>query len=218
MVKDLVEGRVLLHRPLDLATTIEVVEFGREIGLSFQAYVNDEMVVERETDGVREYSSMYGVPYTVVGSFRSALREGSTKLLATCAEEEIARSLARLRERFGARLTLTDTEGRHVEACHPEVNKAAAVAFVMEQMGGRREEVVAVGDGPNDIEMLRWSGLGAAMGNAPERVKQAADITIRSNAEDGLAGFLTTLVKGDPDVGAAPLRQGRCMMRKMNRC
>ena len=197
MVKDLVSGRVLLHRPLDLATTLEVVAFGRELGLSFQAYENDEMFVERDGEGVREYSRMYDVPYRIVGSFRDVLREGSTKLLAPCAKEETASLLGRLRARFGARIMLTESEGRHIEVCHPAVNKAAAVQFVVEQEGGRREEVVAVGDGMNDVEMLQWAGLGVAMGNASERVQQAADLIIGSNAEDGLAEFLTSLMARD---------------------
>ena len=194
MVKDLVNGQVLLHRPLDLPTTLEVVAFGRELGLNFQAYENDEMFVECDGEGVREYSRTYDVPYRIVGDLRGALREGSTKLLAPCAKEETAGLLARLQARFGARIMLTESEGRHIEVCHPAVNKAAAVQFVVEQEGGRREEVVAVGDGMNDVEMLQWAGLGVAMGNASERVQQAADLIIGSNAEDGLAEFLTSLM------------------------
>jgi hydroxymethylpyrimidine pyrophosphatase-like HAD family hydrolase len=153
------------------------------------------MYVERDAEGVREYSSLYGVPYGVVGTFREALREGSTKLLAVCAREDLSRALGRLRERFERRIMLTESEGKHVEVCHPAVNKAAAVQFVLAQAKGRREEVVAVGDGVNDVEMLRWAGLGVAMGNACERVKQAADVVIGSNAENGLAEFLRELVK-----------------------
>ena len=104
--------------------------------------------------------------------------------------------LARIRERFGPRVMLTESEGKHIEVCHPSVNKAVAVQFVVEGAGGRREQVAAVGDGMNDLEMLQWAGLGAAMGNASDRVKQAADVVIGSNAEDGLADFLKALMNG----------------------
>ncbi len=196
MVKDTTSGRVLLHRPLDLATTLEVTQFGQHEGLNFQAYENDEMFVERETEGVLEYARVYGVGYRRVASFSEALREGTTKLLAVCEPGRMGRSAERLRDRFGARVMLTQTEGRHVEVCHPHVSKAAASEFVVTRLGGRREETVAVGDGLNDVEMLQWAGLGAAMGNACERVKRAADVVIGSNGEDGLAAFLVELAEG----------------------
>jgi Cof subfamily protein (haloacid dehalogenase superfamily) len=196
MITDVRDGRVLFHRPLDLTTTLEVAGFGREIGLNFQAYEDDEMFAERDGEGVREYSRIYDVPYRVVDSFRNCLRAGATKLLAACRREEMPGYLARLRERFGPRLMLTESEGRHIEVCHPCVNKAAATQLVVERAGGRREQVAAVGDGMNDVEMLRWAGLGAAMGNASDRVKQAADVVIGSNAEDGLADFLKALTDG----------------------
>jgi hydroxymethylpyrimidine pyrophosphatase-like HAD family hydrolase len=52
------------------------------------------------------------------------------------------------------------------------------------------EATLAVGDGGNDIEMLRWAGLGVAMGHAPDEVKAAADEVTGSVHEDGLAQVL----------------------------
>ncbi len=50
--------------------------------------------------------------------------------------------------------------------------------------------MVAIGDNFNDLEMLRFAGLGVAMGNAPEPVKQAAKMVTASNDEDGVAQVL----------------------------
>ncbi len=47
-----------------------------------------------------------------------------------------------------------------------------------------------MGDNYNDIDMLKYAGLGVAMGNAPEEVKQAADFVTLSNEEDGVAAAL----------------------------
>lgn len=53
-----------------------------------------------------------------------------------------------------------------------------------------REDVCGFGDDYNDIEMLRWCGIGVAMANAIPQVRSAADIVTLSNDEDGVAGFL----------------------------
>lgn len=73
------------------------------------------------------------------------------------------------------------------EALPRGVNKASALAELTEKLGISSEEVMAIGDGNNDIEMLQWAGLGIAMGNAtPSLLKFADDITDSHN-ESGLA-------------------------------
>ncbi len=70
------------------------------------------------------------------------------------------------------------------------VSKASAAEAVRAELGVSRDEVVAVGDGVNDIELLLWSGLGVAMGQAPEEVRAAADAVCPSVEQDGAAAVL----------------------------
>jgi Cof subfamily protein (haloacid dehalogenase superfamily) len=67
------------------------------------------------------------------------------------------------------------------------VSKAFGLAKVAEQLGIPREEVLAIGDGRNDIEMLRWAGRGVAMGQAVEEVRGAADAVTATVDDDGVA-------------------------------
>lgn len=67
------------------------------------------------------------------------------------------------------------------------VTKANALAEVVRAMDIAAADVLAVGDGRNDIEMLEWAGRGVAVGDAPEEVKLAADHVTASFAEDGTA-------------------------------
>lgn len=74
------------------------------------------------------------------------------------------------------------------------VSKGNALAILARQLNIPIEETMAIGDGPNDISMLRAAGLGVAMGQAPRRVRASADVVTASNAEDGLARALETFV------------------------
>ena len=67
------------------------------------------------------------------------------------------------------------------------VSKASGLAEVAEVLGVDRENVLAIGDGRNDSEMLEWAGRGVAMGQAPEEVKAIADGVTASVYEDGCA-------------------------------
>ncbi len=67
-----------------------------------------------------------------------------------------------------------------------EVSKASALADVARELGVDRTDVLAIGDGRNDVEMLRWAGRGVAMGQAPDVVKGAADAVTASWDDDGV--------------------------------
>ncbi|WHZ05839.1 HAD family hydrolase [Neobacillus sp. YX16] len=76
------------------------------------------------------------------------------------------------------------------ELLAPNVSKWSAIQSLITEYKISPNEVVAIGDGPNDIEMLCHVGIGVAMGNASEKVKAAADYVTGHHENDGLAEFI----------------------------
>ncbi len=70
------------------------------------------------------------------------------------------------------------------------IDKAASLARLIKTLGIEREEIIAVGDGYNDISMIEYAGLGVAMANAASDIKAKADFVTLSNEEDGVAHVL----------------------------
>lgn len=89
--------------------------------------------------------------------------------------------------------TLTDA-GRLGHLMAPGVSKARALEALAARWGLGIADVVAFGDDLNDVEILRESGLGVAMGNAEPAVRRAANIVTLTNDEDGVAATLETLL------------------------
>jgi 5-amino-6-(5-phospho-D-ribitylamino)uracil phosphatase len=85
-------------------------------------------------------------------------------------------------------------QGYILEILHPSVSKWDALQRWAQGEGIAAEEIMAVGDDENDLEMIRHAGLGVAMGNAAEAVKAAADFVTGSNADDGLVQALQQFV------------------------
>ena len=79
----------------------------------------------------------------------------------------------------------------------PNVSKASALESLRRQLGIYPAHTVAVGDGNNDIEMLKWAQHSAAMGTASERVRSAADEVLGSVEDDGLLPLLETFIDRD---------------------
>ncbi len=66
-------------------------------------------------------------------------------------------------------------------------NKAAALKELAEKLGIEREEIMTIGDGNNDVEMLEFAGIGIAMGNGTESAKKAANYVTDTNENHGVA-------------------------------
>lgn len=66
------------------------------------------------------------------------------------------------------------------------INKATGMEIYLKQVGVARENSIAVGDGPNDLQMMEYAGIGVAMGNAMEDVKKRADMVTAPVGENGI--------------------------------
>lgn len=104
--------------------------------------------------------------------------------------------LMRLQDMGG--LEITNSSPTNLEINPLDVNKAAGIKEVCKLLGVHMSEVVAVGDSLNDLAVIQQAGLGVAMGNAQETVKQEADAVVSSNNEDGIAEVIQKYII--PDV------------------
>ena len=75
------------------------------------------------------------------------------------------------------------------------IDKAQSLAILLEKLDMNRNEMIAIGDGYNDLSMIQFAGVGIAMGNAQEPVKKAADYITLTNDEDGVAVAVEKLIK-----------------------
>ncbi|NBO30160.1 MAG: HAD family phosphatase [Cyanobacteria bacterium WB6_1B_304] len=158
--------------------------------ISIHCYIEDELYVRQLSRETVDYISRSAVQATVVGDLRSVLQSEPTKLLALCDDSHLIQTLYQfLREKYTPNdLYLTRSVSTFVEATHPAVNKGNAVRYLAEEVVGlTADEVMAVGDNFNDVEMLNYAGIGVAMGDAPDPVKAIAQWVAPDVTKDGVA-------------------------------
>lgn len=93
------------------------------------------------------------------------------------------------------RLLVPGSLSHVIEAFDPAVSKWGGIQYIAARHQVAAEEIIAVGDDLNDVQMLRHAGLGVAMGNARPGLKEIADRVIGSIHEDGLAVFIEGMLK-----------------------
>jgi hydroxymethylpyrimidine pyrophosphatase-like HAD family hydrolase len=75
-------------------------------------------------------------------------------------------------------LYVTRSQAEYIEFTDASVSKSGALAWLCRRLGVAREQVVALGDGMNDVDMLEWAGMGVAVAEAAEPVRAAADVVV----------------------------------------
>lgn len=101
------------------------------------------------------------------------------------------------RHHAGVATAVTSGHGS-VDLIIPGLHKAHGLALLQQRWGIANPQVVAFGDGGNDLEMLSQAGFGYAMANAPERVKAAAGYLAPTNNQQGVLEIIQQLLDGRP--------------------
>ncbi|URZ18484.1 Sugar phosphatase YidA (plasmid) [Clostridium felsineum DSM 794] len=118
------------------------------------------------------------------------------KILTAGEPEYLKEHYKEMMEPFKETLNCMFTADFYFEFTAKGIDKAKALDTVLMPMGYKKEEMIAFGDGHNDISMVKYAGIGVAMDNAVQELKDEADEVTLSNDEDGIAHTLSKYMKG----------------------
>ncbi|XGB42088.1 MAG: Cof-type HAD-IIB family hydrolase [Nodosilinea sp. LVE1205-7] len=186
------------HTPLPRALALEILAYLTPLedqkDLSIHLYIDDQLHVRQIIPDTQVYAQRSGVEPVAAGDLATLMATNpameTTKLLALSPHtDRLAAVLDHLNQRYATTdVYLTQSIESFVEATHPQANKGEAVRFLAEELLDlERHQVMAVGDNFNDLEMLRYAGLGIAMGDAPKAVKAEADWVAPGVEAEGVA-------------------------------
>ena len=136
-------------------------------------------------------------PTPVVDNVIEASHLPVHKLLANHDELDAGALLEALVGVVDSQVTMTHAGLSFVEMAAAGVTKASGLEVACRDRGINASHVVAFGDRPNDVPMLEWAGIGIAMANADDVVKDVADYVTDSNANDGVAVVLEMIAARD---------------------
>lgn len=184
--------------PLDIA--LEAAQAAQKLGAYLQTYVGDDYQFESECDLSALYRGFSGKGGTAVGDLPAFLRKAaqpSQKLLFVETDPEKMAALRReMDARFSDRLLVFSSKAMYLEMTHPEASKGAALRHLAGEMGLSSQEVMAIGDGENDLSMLCYAGVGVAMGNAAPHVQRTVKYVTGSNMQGGVGAAIRRYALG----------------------
>ena len=191
-VVECTSGEVVHQNFLPLQVVPELYEFAKERGAGLITYDGDVVISAFEPDEyIKLEAGINWLPIRHEPDFVEYVNYDINKCLMTAPGEQAAVYEKELQERFGDIISIYRSEPFFIEIMSKNINKADSLDKVLKGMGMSAENAVCCGDGFNDITMIKYAGVGVAMGNAQPAVKEAADYIAPTNDEDGLVDVIS---------------------------
>lgn len=194
IVYDFFKRTPIASHAVDEATMFKLIDFGlEERAMIHLLTLNDSIAREDDIQhmadfGMAVYRDIFNRICLRVDDFKQYIRDnpGKVSKVNLYHRDRAARdrNLARM---SALNLSISFTESNNLEASPKGINKASGLVELCDYLNVDIAETVAVGDGLNDREILQAAGVGVAMGNARDEIKQLADFVTLDNDHDGVA-------------------------------
>lgn len=182
---------VMYENVLDPAIYPYLYECAKKNNFVILSYKDEYIVSENADDQyVRHEAFLNKMKSITVPDFLEVINFPVAKCLIVGDPEPLAKLELEMKDTLKNRMNVFRSEPFFLELVPQGIDKARSLAVLLEEIGLSKDEMIACGDGFNDLSMIQYAGLGVAMANAQKVVKKAADYITLSNEEDGVAAVV----------------------------
>lgn len=195
VVIDWRDRRIVFEQKLDEGLVPQVYHEAMAAGMQILTYQGEAIAATNIADEyVRHEAFINKMPLVQFDDFLAQVVYPINKCLIVGHPEPLHALELRLAKALEGRAEVYRSADFFLECVPPGIDKAQSLDRLITRLGIGREEIIACGDGYNDISMIRYAGLGVAMSNANDDIKAQADFVTLSNEEDGVAHVVEKFV------------------------
>ena len=173
---------------------LTIIELGKKLGTTVMVWTDHKLYASELSEKAYKYSSISGVTPILLKDdkkeIEKTIEKGVTKILWYDEVATINRYLNEIGKYLSENVNFHTSQPYFLEFVDKSASKAKAMEKLGEHFGIKQSEMIAVGDGLNDLSMIEYAGLGVAMENANDAVKKRADYVTLSNDENGVADVI----------------------------
>lgn len=190
MIVDAETHETLFERGLMRNDVIKIYELGLSYNTTMCIWAGNQLYGNRLDSRIHDYKRLSGVEPIKIDHIEEILDIGVTKILWYDDANKIEMIMHELSCELFSEVTFCTSKPTFLEFFNNKVSKSEAMRQIGLMYNVMPEEMIAVGDGLNDLSMIQYAGLGIAMGNADEEVKKNAQYITSSNDADGVLNAL----------------------------
>lgn len=191
LIIDCTTNETIYKNFLDTSIYPYLYEKGNTEDFKILSYKDEYIISEDIANEYVAYEAMLNkMPLMQVENFLETINFPEPKCLIVGEPDKLKELEVKMKEKLKGFMSVYRSEPFFLELLPLGIDKAKCLEKLLERMGISRNEVIACGDGFNDLSMIEFAGLGVAMANAQQVVKNVADYITLSNEEDGVAAVV----------------------------
>ena len=200
-------GQIIFERRIDPQMVPYLEKKATKMGLTMAYYDGNEVVSTDITNPhVVDESEMNGMTLRQDDVLSLSMDDWPAEVMLVSDDEEALTSLEQHMQRhLNGVMDTIHSNPYYLEIVGYQVGKSYAMSALVQKMGIGMDEVLAIGDGEADINMIQMAGTGVAMANATEGVRRCADFTTLSNDQDGAALAIEKAIVQEARIADVPI-------------
>lgn len=201
------DGQIVFERNIDPQMVPYLEKKVLKLGMDMAYYDGDEVVSTNiENPYVIDEAKMNGMKLRQVDQLSMAIEDWPNEMMIFCDNEEELTALdEHMQRHLNGVMDTIHSNPYMLEIVGYQVGKSYAMSALVQKLGIDLSEVIAIGDGAADINMIQMAGVGIAMGNATEGVRRCADFTTLPNDQDGAAVAIERAIMAEAQATEIPL-------------
>lgn len=195
VIKDPENGKMIYHFPLERDIVRDVLKITQSSPVQRFVNINDIFYTDAPEENTKRYSEALKVQFIHIKPLESILDNKEPTMAVIRGNDEIISQMTGvLRDYFGEKVYLANSKPFFIDVNNPSVSKGAALARLCNDLKIDPKDVISIGDGWNDLEMFKVSGIGAAVANAPDKLKNKADYVCENSTYRGVIEVIKQFV------------------------
>jgi len=188
---------ILYEQGLSAEAARSIMSWGKKFQTTIMVWSNNQLYASELNARAHDYKKLSGVEPLLIDDEKTLIHNGVTKILWYDDIDKIDLYQGLLKNALFDNVNYYTSKPTFLEFVDKRVSKANAMEKLGTHFGISSEEMIAIGDGFNDLSMIEYAGMGVAMGNAPQAIRDKANFVTLTNDEDGIAYALEKFIIGN---------------------
>ncbi len=186
VITDLSNDEIIFEQTLTQEQIHALYDYSLEHKTHIITYVNNQIVSETDSQYIDIEKNITGLAHNKVADFKAEVQSSAIKCILLEDPEYLKNVEIHLKEAM-PHLSVCMSKPFFLEVAQNGIDKAASIRFLANKLNIHQQEIIAVGNGGNDLTMVEYAGLGVWVDNVTPELRDRADVIVASNNDHGVA-------------------------------
>ena len=186
-IENIYTGEVVYEKFLSADRLKFLVDKAEKYNCDILTYKDDNVLTNSDNEYAKVERDLVDANLIIASDMKEAITSAQPKVIILKDPKYVPEIVEKLKEELGDTYEVATSKPFFIEVNDRGISKGEAIKSLAEKLNIDMNEILAIGDGLNDLSMIEVAGCGVAMGNAHEKLKEKANFVTKSNDEDGFA-------------------------------